>query len=128
MQASYCSAETSILTFRGGLGWQKAEDMDFSIKPLDLVRPAIGISPPVGKTSSVQGGGFKDAMLKALQATRDLQRDAGRLSKEFSLDNPTVSLEQTMIAGVKSTIAFQATLQVRNRVVQAYTDIMNMQI
>ncbi len=102
--------------------------MDFSIKPLDLVRPVAGISPPVDKASSVQGGSFKDAMLQALQATSDLQAESGRLTKEFSLDNPTVSLEQTMIAGVKSGIAFQATLQVRNKVVQAYTDIMNMQV
>lgn len=67
-------------------------------------------------------------MLDALRATSNLQAESGRLSKAFSLDDPTVSLEQTMIAGAKSGIAFQATLQVRNRIVQAYTDIMNMQI
>ncbi|RTL45514.1 MAG: flagellar hook-basal body complex protein FliE [Burkholderiales bacterium] len=102
--------------------------MDLSIKALDLTRPVVGIAHPTERASSVQGGGFKDAMLQALQATSDLQAESARLSKEFSLDNPTVSLEETMIAGVKSTIAFQATLQVRNKVVQAYTDIMNMQI
>lgn len=102
--------------------------MDFSIQPLDLVRPVVGSTPSIDRNSSVQGSGFKEAMLKALQATSDLQTESGRLSKEFSLDNPTVSLEETMLAGVKSTIAFQATLQVRNRVVQAYTDIMNMQV
>lgn len=67
-------------------------------------------------------------MLKALQGTSDLQAESGRLSKAFSLDNPTVSLEETMIAGAKAGIAFQATLQARNRIVQAYTDIMNMQV
>ena len=102
--------------------------MDFSIQPIDLVRSASSVTPAVNKTGAVAGTGFKDAMLQALQATSDLQAESGRLSKEFTLDNPTVSLEETMIAGVKSTIAFQATLQVRNRVVQAYTDIMNMQV
>lgn len=102
--------------------------MDFSIKPLDLVLPTGPVSPAADKTSSVQGGSFKDAMLQALQATSDLQAESGRLSKEFLLNNPTVSLEETMLAGVKSSIAFQATLQVRNKVVQAYTDIMNMQV
>ena len=38
------------------------------------------------------------------------------------------SLEETMPAGIKSNIAFQATLQVRNRVAQAYTDIMNIRV
>lgn len=102
--------------------------MDFSITPIDLARPVAGINPTANKTAAVAGTGFKDAMLQALQATSDLQKESGRLSNEFSLDNPTVSLEQTMIAGVKSTIAFQATLQVRNKVVQAYTDVMNMQV
>lgn len=54
--------------------------------------------------------------------------ESGRLTKEFTLESPTVSLEETMLAGVKSNIAFQATLQTRNRLVQAYTDIMNMQV
>jgi flagellar hook-basal body complex protein FliE len=39
-----------------------------------------------------------------------------------------VSLEETMVAMQKSQIGFQATLQVRNKLVQAYSDIMNMQV
>ena len=102
--------------------------MDFSIKPLDSIRPIADVSPLAGTTAAVGGTGFKDALLQALQATSDLQKESGRLSKEFTLDNPTVSLEETMLAGVKASVAFQATLQVRNRVAQAYTDIMNMQV
>lgn len=63
-----------------------------------------------------------------MHATSDLQKESGRLSKEFTLDNPTVSLEETMLAGVKAYVAFQAALQVRNRVAQACTVIRNMQI
>lgn len=102
--------------------------MDFSVKPLDLIRSVTGVSTPVRKGDAVPATGFKDAMLQALQETSNLQKESGRLSKEFTLDNPTVSLEETMIAGQKSGIAFQATLQVRNKVVQAYSDVMNMQI
>lgn len=47
---------------------------------------------------------------------------------EFQLEKSTASLEETMLVGVKSNIAFQATLQVRNRIVQAYTYIMKMQV
>lgn len=127
--ATFSATLTSILTCDRIDRVKKGRTrMDFSIQPLDLVRPVVGSTPSIDKNSSVQGSGFKEAMLKALQATSDLQTESGRLSKEFSLDNPTVSLEQTMIAGVKSSIAFQATLQVRNRVVQAYTDTMNMQV
>jgi len=44
------------------------------------------------------------------------------------MENPKVSLEETMVAIQKAQIGFSATLNVRNRMVQAYTDIMNMQV
>ena len=50
------------------------------------------------------------------------------VQREVSLDNPTVGLEETMVAMQKAQIGFQATLQVRNRLVQAYSEIMNMQV
>ena len=65
-------------------------------------------------------------MSKALSEVSNVQRTFGALSKAFLSDNPTVSLEQTMVAGVKSSTGFQATLQIRNKVVQAYTEVMNM--
>jgi len=104
--------------------------MDFSIRPVNTALAVVGAIPAqsLNKSAAVSGGGLQDAMLKALQQTSDLQKESGRLSREFSLDNPTVSLEQTMVAGVKSSIAFQSTLQVRNRFVQAYSEVMNMQI
>jgi flagellar hook-basal body complex protein FliE len=82
------------------------------------------VAPP----QRARDAGFGDALAKALQDVSDSQKVSGVLSKAFQLDNPTVSLEQVMLAGVKSQIAFQATLQVRNRVVQAYSEVMNMQI
>ncbi|MBT9504076.1 MAG: flagellar hook-basal body complex protein FliE [Burkholderiaceae bacterium] len=103
--------------------------MDLSIKSVNPALSVVGASQAQAvKSSAVSGGGFQDALLKALQQTSALQKESGRLSREFSLDNPTVSLEETMVAGAKSSIAFQATLQVRNRFVQAYSEIMNMQI
>ena len=54
--------------------------------------------------------------------------EASRLQREVQLDNPTVSLEETMVAMQKAQIGFQATLQVRNRLVSAYSEIMNMQV
>jgi flagellar hook-basal body complex protein FliE len=50
------------------------------------------------------------------------------MQRELQLDNPTISLEQTMVAMQKGQLGFQAALQVRNQFVRAYTDIMNMSI
>ncbi|MFN7855444.1 MAG: flagellar hook-basal body complex protein FliE, partial [Acidovorax sp.] len=56
------------------------------------------------------------------------QNRSADLQKEVQMENPSVSLEETMVAIQKAQIGFQATLHVRNRMVQAYTDIMNMQV
>jgi flagellar hook-basal body complex protein FliE len=95
---------------------------------IDLTSPVSSVAPALGKPAAAGGAGFKDAMLQALQETSNLQKESGRLAKEFQLEKSTASLEETMLAGVKSTISFQATLQVRNRVVQAYTDVMNIAV
>jgi flagellar hook-basal body complex protein FliE len=73
-------------------------------------------------------GGFRTAMADALKEVSQSQFQAQTLQRELSLDNPKVSVEQTMMAMQKAQIGFQATLQVRNRLAQAYTDIMNMQV
>lgn len=73
-------------------------------------------------------GGFADALDKALESTAYAQRQAGDLSRKFQLGDATVSLEETMIAGLKAHVSFQALVQVRNRMVSAYNDIMNMQV
>ena len=102
--------------------------MNVTTNPLDALLPVISVGKLVSKAPTVQDGGFLDAMKQALATTSQLQSESGRLSREVTFGNPTVSLEETMLAGVKSNIAFQATLQSRNRIVQAYTDVMNMQV
>ncbi len=82
---------------------------------------------PQGGTDAV-GGGFSTAFKDALQAVSGAQDRAAGLQQEVQLENPNVSLEETMVAMQKAQIGFQATLHVRNRMVQAYTDIMNMQV
>ena len=77
---------------------------------------------------AVADTGFAGALSGALKAVSASQNEATALQREVQLENPNVSLEQTMVAIQKAQIGFQATLHVRNRMVQAYTDIMNMQV
>jgi len=92
------------------------------------VRPALA---PRTSPNQVGGGaeaGFSGALKSALSSVSASQNEAGRLQREVQMENPKVSLEETMVAMQKAQIGFQATLHVRNRMVQAYTDIMNMQV
>ena len=111
--------------------------MKLELKPFDYnqavaragLRPdGMPIGMPAPAAAPVEQGSFTTAMAQALKAVSDAQLEAGALQRELQLDNPTVSLEQTMIAMNKSQIGFTAALTVRNRLVQANTDIMNMQV
>ena len=54
--------------------------------------------------------------------------ESSRLAGQIETGDGGVSLVKAMIASQKAGIAFQATMQVRNKVVSAYQDIMNMPI
>lgn len=75
-----------------------------------------------------QGAGFSGALSDALRAVSSAQNHASGLQRQVQMENPDVSIEETMVAMQKAQIGFQGTLHVRNRLVQAYTDIMNMQV
>ena len=81
--------------------------MSVKLNPIESVGAFAGLSQPVTKSRNIAEGGFQQAMLSALKDTSSLQKESGRLTKEFTLENPTVSLEETMLAGVKSGMAFQ---------------------
>jgi flagellar hook-basal body complex protein FliE len=107
--------------------------MNVTLKPFDfaqaVARAGLGTDGvPLAKSSPVQGAGFQKALGQALDAVSRSQNEATSLQREVQLDNPTVSLEQTMVAMQKAQIGFSATLQVRNKLVQAYSDIMGMQV
>ncbi|WP_422017190.1 flagellar hook-basal body complex protein FliE [Roseateles sp.] len=108
--------------------------MDMKLRPFDFAQAAaraglaVNGQPLAPKPAATAGASFGDAMSSALKAVSAQQTDAARLQREVQLDNPTVSLEETMVAMQKAQIGFQATLQVRNRLVSAYSEIMNMQI
>ncbi len=107
--------------------------MNVTLKPFDFAQAAAraGLTPtgqPLARAGAAPATGFSQALGEALNAVSRSQTEATSLQREVQLDNPTVSLEQTMVAMQKAQIGFQATLQVRNRLVQAYSDIMAMQV
>ncbi|MEP6874633.1 MAG: flagellar hook-basal body complex protein FliE [Burkholderiales bacterium] len=107
--------------------------MNVTLKPFDFAQAVAraGLATngqPLQKSKAVEGAGFQQALSSALGAVSKSQNDATAMQREVQLDNPTVSIEQTMVAMQKAQIGFQATLQVRNKMVQAYSEIMSMQV
>lgn len=107
--------------------------MDMTLKPFDFSKAVAragltGLGSPSSPAVDGPPGGFSQVFQQALRHVSEAQQAAQTLQREVSLDNPKVSLEETMVAMQRSNIGFQAALQVRNRLVQAYSDVMNMQV
>jgi|ERR1035437_15030 flagellar hook-basal body complex protein FliE len=86
-----------------------------SLNPLQTEKPA-------GKVD------FADALKTSLDQVNNAQQKADQLGQRFAVGDDSVNLSDVMISMQKANISFQATIQVRNKLVSAYHDIMNMQV
>lgn len=75
---------------------------------------------------AVAGADFGSALKHAIDAVNNQQQQAGTLSDKFERGVPGIDVGQVMIAIQKANVSFQAVTQVRNKLVTAYQDIMNM--
>jgi flagellar hook-basal body complex protein FliE len=71
---------------------------------------------------------FADLLKQSVDKVNDMQQQAGQLATAFEKGDPNVDLAEVMVALQKAGVSFQAMVQVRNRLVSAYQDIMNMQV
>ncbi len=94
------------------------------------VANAKGVMGATAATSGAGGTGvdFAATLDSALKSVSQSQAQAEELQRQFQQENPNVSLEQTMLAMNTSALSFSAAVQVRNRLVQAYDTVMNMQV
>jgi len=120
----------------GGIDSNRIEAMMAQLKAA-ATKPAMpslgagainGLGAPAALNEGPSKVSFSDALKNSLEQVSNSQKNAEELGNRFAMGDDSVSLSDTMIAMQKSTIAFQATVQVRNKLVSAYHEIMNMQV
>jgi len=85
---------------------------------------AAGTATPIeGSESS-----FSDLLAQSVNQVNETQQQAGELKKAFELGTEDVNLAEVMVAVQKSSVSFEAMVQVRNKLVDAYKDVMSMPI
>lgn len=84
----------------------------------------------LGDTKSTQpvGTSFSSYLSDALSSVNEQQQASSAMAAAFERGDPGVDLTQVMISMEKASISFQAVTQVRNKMVDAYKDVMNMPI
>lgn len=71
---------------------------------------------------------FSNSLKAMLDQVNDQQLKADGLAQKFALGDDSVNLSDVMIERQKASLSLQATVQVRNKLVSAYHEIMNMQV
>lgn len=71
---------------------------------------------------------FAATMKAALDKISETQNTARTQAQDFEMGKPGIALNDVMVDMQKSSISMQMGIQVRNKLVAAYTDIMNMQV
>ena len=76
---------------------------------------------------SADGSSFSKTLVDAVRAVNDQQASATAISDSYERGD-TNDIVQVMVERQKASLGFEATLQVRNKLLSAYRDIMNMPV
>lgn len=87
----------------------------------------VGGGASVGGAEGTKPGGFTEALNSALQQVNGLQAQAGEAASAFERGE-TTDIAAVMLAKQQASVSFEATLQVRNKLLSAYKDIMSMPV
>ena len=71
---------------------------------------------------------FSDVLKNSIDSVNELQQTSNQLKTAFTQGDPNVSITEVMIASQKSSLAFTAMTEVRNKLVEAYKDVMSMPV
>ena len=88
--------------------------------------PGQALAPSASSEVKLSGG-FSGALKKSLDAISETQNKAYAQAQDFELGKPGVALNDVMVDLQKANISFQMGVQVRNKFVAAYQEVMNMQ-
>lgn len=97
---------------------EQAASLD-KAQPTNLAAPAAKESEPPA---------FGSLLKTAVDNINGLSKESSRLSEAYIKGDPNVDITRVMVASQKSSIATTAMIQVRNKVVESYKEIMNMPV
>lgn len=104
-----------------------------TIRPEQLLEQIRAMSPGLqpeapSPSNAPERAQFGELLKDTLSAVSQAQDEAGTLATKFETGDSDTSLVDVMIARQKAGLAFQAVTEVRNKLVNAYQEIMNMPV
>lgn len=106
--------------------------MSGSINNINRLVPGLIEKPDLTKTQSAIGvpkeeGNFGELLSNMIESVNDIQKDSAQIQTDFMNGEP-VEIHQMMIKGQEAGIAMDLLLEIRNKIINAYSEIMRMPI
>jgi len=94
------------------------------------LQPRSDIEAALGTKSAnkVTTPDFSEMFSNAVNSVNETQKTSAAMAAAYENGDSSVSLSQVMVASQKASVSFEAMTQVRNKLVEAYKDVMNMPI
>ena len=89
---------------------------------------AMARQKPVASEPAPGAPSFSEMLGQAVNKVSETQQASSQLATAFEMGQKGVDFTDVMIASQKASVSFQAMTQVRNKLVQAYQDIMQMPV
>ncbi len=105
---------------------------DITISPMlaEMRRLSSAASGQISEKSvsdtETKSPNFAELLKQTIDSVNGLSQEAESLKTRFESGEKNINLAQVMVASQKSSVSFQAMLQVRNKLVDAYKDVINM--
>ena len=97
---------------------------DMRIAPISVPAP---IAPPAVTTAPKGTEGFGDTLTKAVAAVNDMQQQATDATVALASGKP-IDSAQAIVTIEKANVSFQFAVQIRNKLLEAYQEIMRMTV
>ena len=105
-------------------------DMDINqvLAQMRVMTAAAGNNRVGNESNAVGAADFGALMKDSIDQVNEAQQHAKELATSFEAGAPDVNLPEMMVAMQKASLSFQAMTQVRNKLLSAYQEVMNMQV
>ena len=102
--------------------------IDQMVSQLRAVAAQAAASPQTASVQPAGGQDFSSLLHAAINEVNTASQEADRLTQNFELGDPNANLQDVVMSLQKASVSFQTMVQVRNKLVSAYQEIMNMQV
>lgn len=105
-------------------------NMNKAMLEMQRISAQAQLKPSETQTPTSLGGpqNFTELFQQAVTNVNEVQKQSGAMKKAFDMGDPSVDLPQVMMASQKASVAFEAMVQTRNKLLQAYKDVMSMPV